>query len=169
MSFVASATPFLVVAAWWANQRLMSTDTTAADTEPMLWRRAQLASGGPGLTAVVLGPALFAWPHRLMAVWPWPLTALTARVVASICVLGGAGMGIARRPSWASARMLFQVLWVMLGLILVAIVRAWPEFDRAGVATWAFLLADRGAGRLRRALRHDGRPPRNDGGPQWGR
>jgi hypothetical protein len=87
--------------------------------------------------AVVLGLLLFIWPLRLLEVWPWPLTPLTARVVAGICVLGGAGIGMARNPRWASARLLLHVLWVMVALILVATVRAWDEFDRS-LATWAF-------------------------------
>ena len=130
------STPFLVIATWWANQRQVT--RSGAGDGLVLSRRAQAVAGALGVLAITVALALFVWPEQLQQVWPWTLSPLTARVMAAIFVLGGAGVGIARDPRWGSVRLLVQVAWVMLGLILLAAVLAWPDFDPGNVLTWVF-------------------------------
>ena len=86
------------------------------------------------LTALFL--FLFLFPGRAVAVWPWKLTPLTARVLGAIFALGIAGLGALAERRWSSARILFQVAALMLTLILVAGARASGELDPSNAMTW---------------------------------
>ncbi len=138
-------TPFLVLATWWLNRRHAARQAAAGDRPSSaadgmtLTRRAQAVAGAIGVVGIGVALSLFVWPEQLQRVWPWPLSSLTARVMAAIFVLGGAGIGIARDPRWRSARLLVQVTWVMLDLILLAVVLAWDDFDHGNVLTWEFV------------------------------
>lgn len=129
-------TPFLVVAAWWVNRRVARSEGPGG---PVLSGRAQAVAGGLGVVAILVALTLFLWPEQLQQVWPWTLSPLTARVMAAMFVLGGAGVAIARDPRWHAVRLLVQVTWVMLGLILLAAVLAWGDVDPGNVLTWVFL------------------------------
>ena len=129
-------TPFLVVAAWWFNQRVARREGPGG---PVLSGRAKAIAGGLGVLALLVALALFLWPEQLQQVWPWTLSPLTARVMAAMFVLGGAGIAIARDPRWRAVRLLVQVTWVMLGLILLAVVLSWDDFDPGNPLTWVFL------------------------------
>jgi hypothetical protein len=131
--------PFLVVAAWLANGRVRQPAGTDHPHPLQLSRQAQLVTAAVGAGAVVLGLVLFVWPETLLEVWPWSLTPLTARVMAAVCVLGGAGIGVLQDARWVALRLLVQVLWVMLGLILLATVRAWDQLRPRAGAAWAFV------------------------------
>ncbi len=71
-------TPFLVVATWLRNR---VTDPGIADPDdaviPVLWR---WAMGIVGALTIVVSLLLFVQPSLMIAVWPWQLTPLTARV-----------------------------------------------------------------------------------------
>lgn len=130
-------TPFLVLGVWWANQRLHSPGPASDDL--ILSPRSRLVAAVLGAAAVAISLWLFLRPEQLLQVWPWTLTPLTARVVAAVFMLGGAGIGVASDPRWRSARLLVQVEAVMVVLILAAAGRAWGDFDQENPLTWVFV------------------------------
>ena len=125
--------PFLVVAAWFTNQRYAA---PAAPEEVRLGRVARAVVAAAGAVAVTTGLALFAAPNRATTVWPWPLTPLTCRVVGATFCLGAAGLGVLMDDRWSSLQLLRQVELVMFALILVAAVRARHEFRTDRPLTW---------------------------------
>jgi O-antigen/teichoic acid export membrane protein len=96
-----------------------------------------LIVGGAGLSTL-MSLALYLFPDRMIQVWPWPLTELTARMLGAICALGIVGYGVWYEPRWSSARILVQVAMIMLLLILLGGVRARAEFDPSKALTWVF-------------------------------
>jgi hypothetical protein len=69
-------------------------------------------------------------------VWPWSVTALSCRVIGAIFCLGSAGLVVFTDPRWSTVRLLFQVEMIMVTLMLVAAIRAVPEFDPHKALTW---------------------------------
>lgn len=89
-----------------------------------------------GALSVLTGAFLFLLPARAVALWPWTLTPLTARVLGAIFCLGIAGLGAVFDRRWSSARILLQVAALMLTLILLAAARATGELDPSNALTW---------------------------------
>jgi hypothetical protein len=129
-------TPFLVLAAWFANQRWAA--PSGAD-EVRLTGVARWVVGLIGLLALVQGVVMFLAPAPVIAIWPWLLTPLTCRVVAAIFCLGSAGIGVLVDPRWSSVRLMLQVEALMVALILIAAVRARTEFFTDRPLTWLML------------------------------
>jgi len=75
-------------------------------------------------------------PQRAAAVWPWTLTPLTARVMGAIFALGIAGLVAPADRRWSSARILLQVVALMLAFILAAGARAAGDLDPSNAMTW---------------------------------
>ena len=125
--------PFLVVAAWLANQRYAA---RPAPDQPRLGRMPRRVVSDLGGLAVLTGLVMFVAPARVITVWPWPLTPLTCRVVGATFCLGAAGLGVLADDRWESVRLMRQVQLVMFTLILVAVVRARHEFFTDRPLTW---------------------------------
>ena len=128
------STPLLVFATWALNRRV----PPATAPELMLAQGTALVIGGLGVAALATGLFLFLAPRAAIAVWPWTLTELTARVMGAIFALGVAGLGAFTDRRWSSARILLQVAGIMLVLILIAAVRARGDFDTGRPLTWMF-------------------------------
>jgi hypothetical protein len=129
-------TPFLVAGVWLVNRRLE--DRTADDGDavvPVLMGR---VIGAIGVLAACTSAFLFLFPARAIALWPWTLTPLTARVLGAIFALGIAAIGAFREHRWSAVRILLQVEMFMLALILIAAVRAAGDVDPSNVLTWLF-------------------------------
>jgi hypothetical protein len=75
-------------------------------------------------------------PQRAIAIWPWALTPLTARVMGAIFALGLAAVGALTERRWSAYRLLVLVEMIMLGMIVVAAVRAAGDWDPSNVLTW---------------------------------
>src|SRR5664279_5583529 len=91
-----------------------------------------------GIAAIATSLFLFLLPAAAIAIWPWTLTELTARVMGAIFALGIAGLGAFVDKRSSSMRILVQVAGFMLGLILVAAARAHGDFDVTKPLTWLF-------------------------------
>jgi len=126
-------TPFLIVLVWLRNRRHDVPADADALLLPILAARVIAAVG---VLALVWGLFLYLLPAAAIALWPWSLTPLTARVLGAVTCLGLAGIGARFDRRWSSARLPFQVAGVMLTAILVAGVRAHNEFDPGNVLTW---------------------------------
>lgn len=110
-------TPFLVFAAWAANRR-RDPPATAADIRLSPVSRA--AIGATAALSVATCTALFVAPGRMIPLWPWTLTPLTARVMGAIFSLGIGGFLVVADGRWSAAKVMFEVQGFMLVLFLGA-------------------------------------------------
>ena len=84
--------------------------------------RAVVGAAGAALTTA--GAAFFVEPEPTIEVWPWELTELTARVVASFTVEAGLiAMALARDPRWSAWRLLAQTGALGAALLTVGLLR----------------------------------------------
>jgi hypothetical protein len=127
-------TPVIVVVIFLMNRRVEGSSETGLE----LPRPAAAFIVVGACLSTLMSAALYLFPDRLLTVWPWHLTELTARMLGAIFALGIAGFGVVRDRRWTSARILAQVAMIMLALILVSAIRAHAEFDRSRALTWLF-------------------------------
>jgi hypothetical protein len=127
------STPFLIFWVWLANRRR---DVPGTSADLLLGVGVSRTIAALGALSVLTGVFLYLLPGRAVAVWPWTLTPLTARVLGAIFCLGIAGPGALFDRRWSSARILLQVAALMLALILLAGARATGELDPANAMTW---------------------------------
>jgi len=130
-------TPFLVLGTWWFNRR---TDPRTAEPDDILLPNGiRWLLGGVGAITLAISLLLFLQPQLMIAVWPWTLTPLTARVMGAMFALPGlVGLGIASDRRWGAARVILQAQALSIGLILIATAIAWSDFNPASSSTWLF-------------------------------
>src|SRR5690242_15365145 len=129
-------TPVLVFLVFFRNQREYD---SGADSSVRIGSVAAAGLVLVGVTSMATCLFLYLFPARAVAVWPWQLTPLTARMLGAIFALGVAGVGAWWERRWSAMRILLQVAGFMLVLILIAAARARAEFDTSKVLTWLFL------------------------------
>jgi hypothetical protein len=134
---VYAVTPFLVVGAWLANR---GQDVPVTPDDVLVPRWARVTVGCVGVLAAATGAFLYLLPSRATSVWPWLLTPLTSRVLGAVFLLGIAAVGAFREPRWDCYRLMAQVAAVMIGLIVVAVVRAHSDLDGTRPLGWLFVL-----------------------------
>jgi hypothetical protein len=131
-------TPFLVIAAWLRNR---PTDPGTPDPDDAIVPQVvRVAMGVIGVIAFLVSLVLFVQPQLMIAVWPWSLTPLTARVVGAMFALGLTALGIGLERRWSGVRLMVQAQIFMMVMVLTATVRAWSEFDQAKPSTWIFVV-----------------------------
>ncbi len=130
-------TPFIVLTVWLLNRPQDPVSIAPDDRALPLWLR--LAFGIAGATTISIAAAMFLMPARMIPLWPWPVTPLTARVMSALFSLPGlVGLGIAFDPRWSAASVILRAQGFSIVLILVGIARAWNEFKEPGVGKWLF-------------------------------
>ena len=129
--------PFLVIGAWLANRRYAA---PVAPDDVLLRPLERMVIGAVGLLALATGVTAFLDPGLIADRWPWPLTPLTARVMAAVLCLGGAGVAAWWDPRWSTVRLMLQVESVMVVLILLGVVRARHELISGHALTWPLLV-----------------------------
>ena len=134
-----AVTPFLVIAVWLRNRQ---TDPQTGDShEVILAPPLRAGFGAVGLVTLIVALLLFLQPAVMIGVWPWSLTPLTARVLGGMFALPGlVELGMAIDPRWSAARFTLQSQMVALAFMIVAIVRAWSNFNQSNPLTWVFAL-----------------------------
>ncbi len=132
-------TPILVYAAWAQNR---VADPGRMDKEDILIPdKLRMIFAVIGLLALVISSMLFLHPELMAGIWPWLITPLTARVIAGLFTLPGIlWLAIAHEPRWSAARIPLQTHIVSLVFVVMAIIFAWHDLDKARPATWAFML-----------------------------
>ena len=129
--------PLVLPALWYRNQRRVARST--AQRDPGLPGVSRRAFGALGVVLTIAGVLLFLFPELMIPTWPWPLTPLTARVMAAIYLLPGlVGLSIAADGSWNSARYLLQAQAFSIVLMLVAVYVARADFDWGRPVSWLF-------------------------------
>ncbi len=135
-TFLYATAPFLVAWAWLANRRYAA---PATEDEERIGGTARGFAAVAGVGVFGWGAVMFIAPTNIIPLWPWALTPLTCRVLGAIFCLGIAGVSIAVDPRWVTVHLMLQVEIIMVGLILVAAVRAWSQLPLDKPLTWVFL------------------------------
>lgn len=130
--------PLVVMWVWWRNQK---TDPGTPETNdpivPEIVRRgAQLFAAG----AILAASVFFIAPSVAMDIWPWELTPLTARVMASFMAQVGTGaLLLSLEQRWSGWRLLVQTFFFATALLLLGALRASGDFDQDNPMTWLYL------------------------------
>jgi len=127
-------TPLLVPFIWWRNRVTDPGRPEPGDqVAPALARWSLRLLGAALLLFAVIG---FIFPDRLIALWPWTLSPLTARVMSGwFALLGVGGLVIGREIRWSGWRVGLQSigLWHLLVVGAAVIYRAdFPD----GLLNW---------------------------------
>jgi hypothetical protein len=130
--------PFAVFALWWFNRRTDSGEPAPGEAIVPGWVRrvAQVAAA----VLLVEAAVFFLSPQTAIDIWPWKLTPLTARVLASFTAQVGVGallLSLDRR--WSAWKLIVQTFFVATALLLVGAVRAWDDFDTGNVVTYLYV------------------------------
>jgi hypothetical protein len=133
-----ATTPFIVFGIWWLNRRADSGRPDADDAivpVPVRW-----LMGIIGAFILLTGLALFLLPDLMIDLWPWQLSPLTARVGGGWLAMPGVfGILLALDSRWSAARLALQSLALSFVLVLIAVARAWDNFDPSNPTTWFFI------------------------------
>ncbi|MEV6414203.1 hypothetical protein [Kribbella sp. NPDC051718] len=130
------AAPLLVLAAWLLNRPYAAPAGDPGDLLPTSLRAAVAAIGA---LALVQGAAMFITPSTFLDLWPWTLTPLSARTMAAVLCLGGAGLAIWRDPRWSTLHRMLEVELVMVTPMLLAALRAHDQLDSTKPLAWPLL------------------------------
>jgi hypothetical protein len=130
--------PPAVFALWWRNR--LTDPRTPDPYEPLLSAAVLFAARLFALVALAMAAVFFLSPATAIDLWPWKLTPLTARVLASLTAQVGVGallLSLDRR--WSTWRLIVQTFFVATALLLVGAARAWDEFDTDDVMTYVYV------------------------------
>jgi hypothetical protein len=128
------AAPLLVLGAWLANRRYADNPAT----DDLLAPSVRGVVAAIGVVAVLQGAAMFISPSTFLDLWPWTLTPLSCRTLGAVWCLGGAGVW--RVTRWSTLRRMLEVEMVMVGLMLLAALRAHDELDSSKPFAWPMLI-----------------------------
>jgi hypothetical protein len=121
-------TPIVVPGVWLLNRVHDPRTLEERDAVFPVWTRAVMAAAGIGMAAIAAW--MYVAPGAAATVWPWPLTPLTARAVAAFAALPAvAWVAMAVDGRWSAARVMLVTIALGLVLLLIAVARAWSEFD----------------------------------------
>jgi hypothetical protein len=135
-AFLYAVAPFLVPAVWYLNRHTDPRDP--ADVR--LPRVVRWASGASGLIITLTAALLFVVPEALIAVWPWTVSPLTARILLGwFALFGVVNLAVAFDPRWSAVRLPVQTELIGFGLVLLGAGLAWDDFDTANPLTWGFV------------------------------
>jgi hypothetical protein len=130
--------PLAVFAIWWTNRATDPREPVPGD--PVLSDTIRLAARTIGLGALIVAAVFFISPATAINIWPWKLTPLTARVIASFTAQVGVGaivLSLDRR--WSGWRLIIQTFFVATAFLLVGAARAWKDFDHNDVTTYLYV------------------------------
>lgn len=130
--------PPIVLFIWWRNHQV--DPRTPAQGETVLPRKVLIGARVFGAGAFVGAAVFFLAPDTAIDIWPWTLTPLTARVLASFMFQVGMGaMLLSLDRRWSSWRLLIQTFFVATAFLLIGAIRAFDDFDTGDVVTWLYL------------------------------
>ncbi len=122
--------PILVPVLWLSNRKRDPGSLVASEFS--ISRDIRRLVGVLGACLIVSAVLLFIWPDPVIAIWPWQLTPLTARILASWLMLPGVGaLGLMTEPRWSSWRVVIESISLWLALLVIGIVRNWQDFDQS--------------------------------------
>ena len=128
-------TPLLVPFAWWRNRPADPGTPEAGDVllSPAVGRFVVAV----GVLLLIGSAFLFFRPGAAIDLWPWPLTPLTARVLAGWGALLGVGaLMLGRERRWSAWRIPFQSILIWQLLLAAAFVLHRSAFGPGGLFNW---------------------------------
>jgi peptidoglycan/LPS O-acetylase OafA/YrhL len=130
--------PVAVFALWWRNR---ATDSGAGDPgDPVVSDAVLLVARVFGLAAVTAAIFFFISPSHAIDVWPWKLTPLTARVIASFIAQVGVGaLALSFDRRWSAWRLIVQTFFIATVLLLVGAARASDNFTEGGFKAFVYI------------------------------
>lgn len=133
-----ATTPFIVLGLWLWNTRI-GRPGTARPGDHVLPPVVRGAVGLVGLTGLVVSLLLFVAPGLMIEIWPWSLSALTARVIsAQFVVFSLFSLAAYLDPRWESLRLVIRSELPAPVFFLIAMAASWNDFDNANPLTWVF-------------------------------
>jgi hypothetical protein len=97
--------------------------------------------GAVGAAELAWALFLFLLPSLAIPIWSWLLTPLTSPIVGGWFALHGVlGLVLSQERRWRGMRIMVQTQLITLAFMLVAVARAWGEFDQANPTTRVFVL-----------------------------
>jgi len=123
---------------WWRNRATDPGEPAGGDqvVSRSVLLTARLVAAG----ALVAGAVFFISPDTAIDIWPWQLTPLTARVIASFTVQVGVGaMVLSFDRRWSAWRLIVETYFVATAFLLVGAARAWDDFDSGDAKTYVYL------------------------------
>lgn len=136
--------PVAVFALWWRNHALDSGRRLRGD--PVMPASFLGAARVGACLALVTAAAFYIAPSTAMHVWPWKLTPLTARVLASFIAQVGVGaMVLSFERRWSGWRLIVQTFFIATALLLIGAARESGDFGPSVVRTALYIGALVGA------------------------
>jgi hypothetical protein len=133
-----ATTPFIVFGVWFRNR--LADPGIAGPHDRTVPALVRWGMGISGAVILLIGLLLFLLPELMIPLWPWKLSALTARVVGGFFTLPGVGwLVLAGDPRWSAAKVFLESQFLGIVLILIGVARAWDNFDAGNVATPIFI------------------------------
>jgi hypothetical protein len=130
--------PFAVIAIFALQMRAPGGDPEEGAMLPR-WVRALV--GVNAATWLVVGLALLLIPDRLFALWPWALTALTARAIAVGWISAAFALAqFFRDNSWGAGRVGGMAYLLLGSLQLIALLRYAGQVEWGRPGAWLYLL-----------------------------
>lgn len=130
--------PWVVGWLWWRNQRRDPREH--GEGEPLVPAMARLAARAVAVGALVCAAVVLVEPQVAIDAWGWPLTELTARVLACFTAQVGTGfLLLSFEPRWSGWRILVQTFLVAVALLLAGAVREWGAFLDDRPLRWGYL------------------------------
>jgi hypothetical protein len=127
-------TPFLVPFVWWRNR--VTDPGTPEPGDQVVPAAARWALAGLGVVLLAFAVLAFVAPERVIALWPWQLTPLTARIMGGwFALLGVGGLVIGRESRWSSWPVGLQAIGIWHVLVLIAAVLNPGDFP-GGQLNW---------------------------------
>lgn len=128
-------TPVILLLVWRQNRRRDPGTPEAGDAAIPTAAAIMTFIAGVGL--IVAAAIMLVLPDTAAAFWPWPLTPLTARVLAGWYLLMGAGaVVLGRERRWSAWRIPLSSILFWQSLLLIAFIVRRDSFGPAGPLNW---------------------------------
>ena len=130
-------TPVLLPTVWMLNRR--HDPGVPAPGTPLVPRWVRTTVGAVGVVQVVVALAFYARPELGIALWPWDLSPLTTRTLASfLAFIGAMWLAFLFEARWSALRLHVESATLGLALVALGALRASGDFTAGPAATGAF-------------------------------